>query len=263
MSSITKLERDGFNFQHWEMDFQAYIAFAPDISGYLSDDMTPGAEKYKEDFAEVATSVIHWTIDSELALTLQDIPHPAGRVAELRKQFAGVSFAARQAGLKALTSMTYDVKAGTLDEHLMSMRSGRDKMKRIGVSIPDDVFALLLANSMPPSFPAVSTSFEGTLLRDPATIVSTSDVARLLGAADVAYRRREVTTEVMKVSAHQDNCPETRRCNYCYVRGHLRANCRRRLANEKKGQGSKESSSSRTVNAKEVEAEMADVGFEP
>lgn len=262
LTSITKLERDGSNFQHWEVDFQAYIAFAPDIAGYLSDEMEPGVEGYKEDFAEVVNSIIHWTIDRELALSLQDIPHPAGRIAELRKQFSGVSFTARQAGLKVLTSKTYDAKAGTLDEHLMSMRSSRDKMKRIGVKIPDDVFALILANSMPPSFPDVSTSFKGRLLRDPDTVISTSDVARSLGAADVAHRRREMSSEVMKVSLPQDNRPETRRCNYCYIRGHLRADCRKRLAGEKKGQGSKDASSSKNVQAKEVEAEMAGVGFE-
>lgn len=94
LTSITKLERDGSNFQHWEVDFQAYIAFAPDIAGYLLDEMTPDFESYKSDFAEMVNSIIHWTIDRELALTLRDIPHPAGRVAELRKQFAGVSFAA-------------------------------------------------------------------------------------------------------------------------------------------------------------------------
>lgn len=67
----------------------------------------------------------------------------------------------------------------------------------------------------------------------------------------------------MKVTLEQVNRPETRRCNYCYIKGHIREHCRKRLANEKKSQGSKDTSSSRNVNAKEVEAEMADVGFEP
>lgn len=187
LTSITKLERDGSNFQHWEVDFQSYVAFAPDIAGYLSDEMTPDVGEYKSDFAEVVNSIIHWTIDRELALALQDIPHPAGRVAELRKQFAGVSFAARQTGMKVLTSMTYDSKSTTLDAHLMAIRSQRDKLKRIGVSVLDDVFALILANSIPSSFLDISSSFEASLLQDPTTIVSASDVARSLGAADVVH----------------------------------------------------------------------------
>lgn len=187
LTSITKLERDGSNFQHWEVDFQSYVAFAPDIAGYLSDEMTPDVGEYKSDFAEVVNSIIHWTIDRELALALQDIPHPAGRVAELRKQFAGVSFAARQTGMKVLTSMTYDSKSTTLDAHLMAIRSQRDKLKRIGVSVSDDVFALILANSIPSSFLDISSSFEASLLQDPTTIVSASDVARSLGAADVVH----------------------------------------------------------------------------
>lgn len=209
LSNITKLERDGSNFQHWEVDFNSYVAFVPDIAGYLLEDMTPESESYKEDFATIVNSIIHWTIDRELALTLVDIPHPVGRVAELRKQFAGVSFAARQAGMRLLTSTTYDVKTASLDEHMMTMRSHRDKLKRIGVKINDDVFALLLANSMPSAFPDVSTSFEGNLLKDPTVVVSTSDVARALGAADVGYQRQETTSEVMKVSVNAESRPET------------------------------------------------------
>lgn len=79
--------------------------------------------------------------------------------------------------MKVLTSLTYNPKAQSLDEHLMAMRSNRDKMKRIGVNIPDEVFALLLANSMPSTFLDISTYFEATLLRDSTASISTSDVA--------------------------------------------------------------------------------------
>lgn len=127
---------------------------------YLQDEMLPDTELYKPDFAEIVNGMIHWTIDRELALTLVDIPHPAGRIAELHKQFSGVSFAARQAALKTLTLTVYDVKNGSIDDHVMTMGSLRDKLKRIGVTLPEDVFALLLANSMPTTFPDISTSFE-------------------------------------------------------------------------------------------------------
>lgn len=44
LTSITKLDRDGSNFQHWELDFESYVAFAPKIAGYLSEDMEPRVE---------------------------------------------------------------------------------------------------------------------------------------------------------------------------------------------------------------------------
>lgn len=73
-----------------------------------------------------------------------------------------------------------------------------------------------------------------------------------------------MSSEVMKVAVAQDGRPEMRRCNYCYIKGHLKADCRKRLANDKRLQGgSKDNSSTRSVNAREVEAEMAGVGFEP
>lgn len=264
LSSITKLERDGSNFQHWELDFESYVAFAPDIAGYLSEEMQPSYKSYKPDFAEIVNSIIHWTIDRELALTLRDIPHPAGRVAKLRKQFSGVLFAARQATMKSVNSLAYDPKVTLLNEHVMTMQSSRDKLKRIGVHIPDDVFGLLLANSMPTLFPDISTSFKSQLLADPGRIVSTSGVGRALGAADVTYRRREILSEVMKVAVQQDSCTEHRRCNYCYIKGHVKADCRKRIAKETRtNEGQKEVSSSKKFTAREVEAEMAGVGFSP
>lgn len=96
MSSITKLERDGSDFQHWNINFEVYVAFGPDIAGYLEEKMNPDPELYKDDFAEVFNIIIHWKIDRELALTLCDLPHPEGRLAKLQKQFSGVSFVARK-----------------------------------------------------------------------------------------------------------------------------------------------------------------------
>lgn len=63
VSSITKLERDGSIFQHWELDFTLYIAFVPDIMMYMSEDMVPSVEGYMENFAEMTNSLIHWTIN--------------------------------------------------------------------------------------------------------------------------------------------------------------------------------------------------------
>lgn len=137
-----------------------------------------------------------------------DIPHLAGWLAELRKQFSGVLFAARQATLKQLTSMTYDAKTGSLDQQVVTMRLIKDKMERIGLLIPDDIFALLLANLMPSTFPDVLTSFEWTLLKDPASVVTTSDASRALGAEHVGHRRREVSSEVMKFGFVPDNWEE-------------------------------------------------------
>lgn len=78
--------------------------------------------------------------------------------------------------MQLLTSTVYDVKTGTLDEHVMTMRSFIDKLKHIGVVVPDDVFAIHLANSMPLNFSDVLISFEGRLLEDPMEAVSACDI---------------------------------------------------------------------------------------
>lgn len=268
LSSITKLERDGSNFQHWELDFNSYVAFAPDIMVYLSPEMVPGCEGYKVDFAEVVNSLIHWTINRELALSLVvDIEAPSERLSELRKQFAGVLFAARQSTMRLLTPTIYNPKSVSLDSHLMTMRSIRDKLKRIGVVIDDGVFALHVANSMPGDFPDVSNSFEGRLLLEPQATITTSDVCRALGAADVGFCRKASTVKAMKVAVGGDSSVEGCRCNYCGIQGHLKIDCRKRMASEKRKNGvSKDQSTTsytKKVTAKEVKVDMADVGMSP
>lgn len=97
-------------------------------------------------------------------LSLLDIGPSLARVAELRKQCAGVSFAARQYSLRLLETTIYDSKSSLLNTNLMTMRLIQDKLKQVGVMIPDDVFALHVANLIPGEFLDVSIYFEGRLL---------------------------------------------------------------------------------------------------
>lgn len=114
----------------------------------------------------------------------------------------------------------------------MTMRSTRDKLRQIGVQISDDVFGLMLVYSMPASFPDVSTSSKGSLLSNPGMIVSTSDVTQALGAANVAFRQKEISSEAMKVLAASEPRQEHRHCNYCYIKGHVKADCQKWIAKE-------------------------------
>lgn len=36
LTSITSLERDGSNYQHWELEFQCYVGFNPDVGDYVT-----------------------------------------------------------------------------------------------------------------------------------------------------------------------------------------------------------------------------------
>lgn len=160
-------------------------------------------EDYKQDFGDVVNCVIHWTIDRELSLSLQDITSPFGRLEELRKQFSGVLFAARQAAMKELYTIVYDSRSVSLDQHVTTMRGKRDHLARIGFRIPDDVFAIILSNSAPQGFPDIAGNFESRLLLDEEHSVSSSDVTKAMGAADVTYRRTTSGAEVMKVWTKQ------------------------------------------------------------
>lgn len=59
MLSITKLERDGSNYRHWELDFFSYIGFIPDIAEYMTGEKDESDADYKQDFADVMNCIIH------------------------------------------------------------------------------------------------------------------------------------------------------------------------------------------------------------
>lgn len=70
ISSITKLEWDGSNNRHWEMDFLSYVGFLPNVVEYVSGMKMMLDEDYKQDFAEIINCIMHWTIYRELLRTL-------------------------------------------------------------------------------------------------------------------------------------------------------------------------------------------------
>lgn len=267
MTSITQLLRDGSNYRHWELDFNSYIGFIPDVAEYVTGGKRIGDDDYKQEFADVVNFVIHWTIDRELSLTLQDILSPFVRLEELRKQFSGVFFAARQAAMKELNTMTYDSKSVTLDQHVATMRSKRDHLTKIGVRLPDDVFAIILANLVPHGFPDIALAFESRLIIDEDHVVSSSDVTKAMGAAGVVHRRVTTGAEVMKVWTRprgQGPSSENRTCFWCDIRGHTIRDCKKKKEHERaKGSASGTKSDARSVKITEVEADVAGVGYAP
>lgn len=140
------------------------------------------------------------------------------RIQELRKQFSGVLFAARQAGVKDLMTFSYDSKTSTIDQHIMAMREKRDQLGRIGVKMPNDIFAIIMSNSMPIGFPDIAANFEGRILLDETHVVSSSDVTKTLGAADVSHRRSGQASEILKAWTKPTNrsaSGDPRTCFWC------------------------------------------------
>ncbi|KAG0149672.1 hypothetical protein CROQUDRAFT_88750 [Cronartium quercuum f. sp. fusiforme G11] len=228
LSSITKLVRDGSTFQHWELDLTSYVSFIP-----------PAME-----WADIVNAVIYWTIDRDLSIPPMDICNPYKKVEELRKQFAGVSFAARR--------------------HLLRLR---DKLQRAGASLADDTFALLLANTMPARFPDILSNFEVAIMKDPTHIVSTSDLTRIVMAADVVHRRNGVASEVNRTqlqpmgSTRRSNYSDMRKCRWCNKQGHIAYDCMKKKEWMKKGGYDKKDAKSKapanTSKVSEVEIETA------
>lgn len=103
--------------------------------------------------------------------------------------------------MKELYTLTYNSKTMSLDQHVTTMHGERDHLARIGVRIPDNVFAIILSNSVPQGFPDIAGNFESHLLLEEGHTVSLSDVTKALGGADVTYRRTTASAKVMKVWA--------------------------------------------------------------
>lgn len=267
IANITPLLRDGSNYRHWNLDFQCYVGFIPDVADYVNGVKQETEEDYKQDFADVVNCLIHWTIDRELSCALQDISSPFGRLEELRKQFSGVSFAARRAVMKELYTIMYDPKSGSLEQHVTTMRGKRDHLTRIGVRVPDDIFAIILSNSVPQGFPDIANHFESRLISDEEHVVSASDVIKAMGAADVNYRSANTGAEVMKVWAKPRGAGpsgEGRTCFWCDIRGHTIRECRKKKEHDRaKAAGSSAKTDLKSARIVEVEAAMAGVDLAP
>lgn len=268
MSSITKLERDESNYCHWELDFFSYIGFLPEIAEYVTGQKEESNEDYKQDFAEVMNCIIHWTIDRELLLSIQEIRSPYMRVEELRKKFSGVLFAARQAGMKDLMLMTYDLKTSSMDQHIMMMREKRDALGRIGVRLPDDVFVIILLNSMLLGFPDIATNFENCILLDENHIISSSNITKALAAEDVSHRQSGQGAEVLRVGTKPFNrggSGDPRTCFWCDMKGHTIRECRKKKEHDKNKASSSQSAKtdSKTTRTVEVEADVAVMASSP
>ncbi|KAG0149992.1 hypothetical protein CROQUDRAFT_88545 [Cronartium quercuum f. sp. fusiforme G11] len=154
----------------------SYASFIPDMVMYFNGEHMVDDDKYSREWADVGNVIIHWSIDRDLARSLRDIQSPFDRVEELQKQFSSVSYAARQAILEQIV------------------------LQQAGTTLPDDVYTLLLARSMPARFPDISVNFEASILADSSHVVTISDITRAVTAADMAYRRTGNGLEINKVS---------------------------------------------------------------
>lgn len=224
-------------------------------------------EDYKQEFADVVNCFIHWTIDREFSLSLQETAAPFERIKELQKQFLGVSFAARKVAMKELCGMMYDSRLMSLNQHVMEIRGKRDHLSRIGVCFPDNVFEILLSNSVLQSFPDIAETFRKCLLLYKGHIVSSSDVMKVLGAADDSHRHVSMRAELMRVWARPRGISpltEGRTCFLCHIKGHTICDCRKKTEPDKsKSSGLGSKSDLKSVRSREVEADVASVGFAP
>lgn len=135
------------------------------------------------------------------------------------------------------------------------------------MKISDDIFGLILSNSMPNGFPDIAQSFENRLFLDEGHLVSSSDGTRALGAAEVSHRRATIKPEVMKVLSKPRGAwtgGETRTYFWCDIKGHTIRECKKKKEHEEaKSAGSSQSrSGAKTVKLAEVVADETDVVFE-
>lgn len=272
LSSIVKLEVDGSNFTTWERNLRNYLALIPDVADYFEEDMITGNENYKPEFAEVVNSILYWTMEDELSTMVNSIQHPSGRMAELRKQFSKVSFAGRCAKMVELNDLKYDSSTGSLENHLIVLRKKKEELKMIGLDLSDEMFAIVIRNSMPSDFPNVDAAFEDRIALNPTVVITSSDVQKAINAADIQYRRGKVP-EALKLTTRIPPSHEQRtqsastssnsyrpiRCYNCNGLNHMARQCTRRRQFQSRGK----SSNSGSVKTNEIELGMAELDLQP
>lgn len=258
LDGITKLSGDGSNFDLWEADLREFITFIPGAIHYLHHTAVPMAPGFVEEMANGVNSIIHWTIDRQLAMRIRKgNPLPCKRVEELRKLFSGTSYSNRLSLLSQLTSLKYEVSSGTVDIFFAQAANIRDRLEIAGMPITDDVFGGILALAVPKDFPDIAHTFEAGLLANPKHVIGSNAVMRVISAGDVSYKRGMAgPSEAMKVSV-SDGSKDKRKCHYCSKEGHLARDCRKKAKDKKDGKDKPDVKSAEL----EPEAKDVDIGF--
>lgn len=258
LDNITRLLPDGSNFDLWEADITDFLTFIPGASHYLRTGALPTVVGYNDDMANGVNSVMHWTIDRQLSMRIQKFSMtPCKRMEELRRLFSGVSYANRLSLLSQLTLSKYDPSTQTLDVYFAHMSNIRDHLEISGMTVNDDVFAGILALGVPNDFPDIAHTFEASVLAQPKTQISASEVMRTMTAGDVSYKRNHPTaSEAMKITVG-DGKKDVKdvQCHYCSKQGHYARDCR------KKQKDKKDKKPSTEVGEAEPEVEDVDIGF--
>lgn len=228
VDGITKLLADGSNFDLWEANLRQFVTFIPDAIKYLHHTATPSGKGFNREMANGVNSVMHWSIDFQLAMRIRkNNPFPSGRIEELCQLFPRVLYADRLSLLSQLTSMCYNSLTGTVDAFFAQGTSLRDRIKLSGMAVPDDIYADVLALAVPKDFPDVAHTFETALLSNQKHIIGSSAVMKVINAGDVSYRGAHPTgAEAIKVSFGESK--DKRKCHYCSKEGHISRACRKK-----------------------------------
>ncbi|KAG0142600.1 hypothetical protein CROQUDRAFT_97306 [Cronartium quercuum f. sp. fusiforme G11] len=160
MSSITKLERDGSSFQHWELDIMSYISFIPDVVMYFNGERMVDDDKYSQEWADVGDAIIHWSIDRDLARSLREIQSPFDGIEELRKQFSSVSLRGSSGYFRADFGESL-----RLDENAYRLVHQRD--------VKPTTRQVTTTRPMPAGLPDISIKFEASILAVSGHVVTT------------------------------------------------------------------------------------------
>lgn len=259
LDGITKLLGDGANFDLWEADFREFLTFIPDAARYLHHTAIPTAKGFSEEMANGINSIIHWTIDCQLAMRIQkNNPCPSFRMEESRKLFSGVPYANCLSLLSQLTSLRYNGSSETVDGFFAQATNLSDRLELAGMSVPDDVYGGILALAVPADFPDIAHTFEAALLANPKQVIVSSAIMRVMHAGDVSYRRSHPTgAEAMKTSI-QDSKKEGQTCHYCQKAGHIARECRKKIKDKKEG---KEKPTTQVAEVEEADTKEVDIGY--
>lgn len=133
--------------------------------------------------------------------------------------------------MKELRMMRYDSQPVSLDQHMTTICGKKDHLSQIGVQLPDNVFAIILSNLVPQGFPNTVNQFESCLLLDKRQVVGSSNVTKVMGAADVTHQHVVAGTKVMKVwrkPCGAGTLTEGRTCFWCDITGHTICDCRKK-----------------------------------
>lgn len=257
--SIAKL--NGCNWQTWKVRVEMLLA-RDDLWGIVEDALPDEAgrtEEWKKNDRKAKATIILLLEDSQLSL-VKNCVFARDTFNALKSYHQKTTRSVRVSLLKKLCASNL-AENGNIENHLREFDDLFDRLDAAGTTLDKDTKICMLLRSLPVSYDGLVTALDSRSDDDISLDVVKS---KLVDEYNRQLERKgsgSVKIEKAMRSAEGKSTGDFRTCHFCKKAGHIKRNCRKFLATQKKEGDSSSASGSGSGKAKAAQSESRGVAF--